>query len=365
MPDEPNPKPLPIAAAPRESWLTRNKRLLAGIAVGGLLIIFMLGHSSNVKQQMQQQEDAAKRARDADAIKQRTEAQRNPQIIQQQRPSAQTYTGAAVAPQAPEKDKFDQAREDLKFKSLYSFNTVETKQQTPTPAPAAPAPEKPALAPTQAKPTANQLDFKPDQPLYLLPEGTMIEAVLDGQLDGGMEGPADCLVRTNVYYPRTRVLLLPQGAKFLGEAKRVEDFGQTRLAVVFHRILVPLPDPDAIYSIPLDPVDPGLDQQGTPGIGGKVNNHVFSSLAIAGAIGAIAGLAQAGNTFGYGAYDPMGQFRIGVSQSISQSSMQILNRFLNRLPTVKVPNGTRVNIRFNRDMRIPAVPNQEVADATN
>jgi len=34
-------------------------------------------------------------------------------------------------------------------------------------------------------------------------------------------------------------LLIPSGTKVLGEAKRVDTFGQTRLAVAFHRLIMP------------------------------------------------------------------------------------------------------------------------------
>jgi type IV secretory pathway VirB10-like protein len=362
--DEPRPTPQ-ILMPKRGAWITRNKKLLSAVGIGGLLLLFVFGHRSTVQQQVDQQNQernqAARKENDAAAAGRRPKTS-DPREDSDQgrtivRDGAKGASGDARNGASPEKSKIETAREDLKYKSLYTFNVSETKQAGTATKP----PNEPHLEQTaDKKPVIPTIDFNPNQPLYLLPEGTMVEAGLLNKLDGTMAGPVDCQVRTDVYYPRTRVLLLPQGARFLGEAQKVSAFGQERLALVFHRILVFRDDPDATYSIPLDK-EPGLDQQGTPGIGGKVNNHILSSLGIAGAIGAIAGLAQLNNGYsGYG-YDPGVEMRVGMTQSMSQSSMRILDRFLNRLPTIEISPGTRVNIRLNQDIRIPAVQEEKNA----
>src|ERR1700758_1420382 len=104
----------------------------------------------------------------------------------------------------------------------------------------------------------------------------------------------------------------PARARVLGEAGKVSSFGQQRLAVAFHRILVPGLKP---YAIPLDKQLPALAQAGEVGLHDKVNNHYFSIFGASLAVGAIGGLAQIGNSAtGFG-YDPSVQFRNGVSQS--------------------------------------------------
>jgi hypothetical protein len=55
-------------------------------------------------------------------------------------------------------------------------------------------------------------------------------------------------------------LLIPQGSRILGEAKRVTAFGQERLAVLFHRVIMP----DG-YSVSLDQFK-GLNQVGETGL---------------------------------------------------------------------------------------------------
>ena len=52
-------------------------------------------------------------------------------------------------------------------------------------------------------------------------------------------GPIICMLTNNIYSHDGQRLLIPAGAKVLGETKRVEGFGQTRLAVAFHRLIMP------------------------------------------------------------------------------------------------------------------------------
>jgi type IV secretion system protein TrbI len=159
------------------------------------------------------------------------------------------------------------------------------------------------------------------------------------------------MITTDVYLPGTRLLLIPQGARVLGDSSKVSSFGQQRLAVAFHRILVPGLKP---YSIPLDKEPPALAQAGEVGLHDKVNSHYLSIFGASLAVGAIGGLAQIGNGVSGFGYDPSVAFRNGVSQSTSESADRILDRFLNRLPTITIREGTRVKILLTQDLQVPA-----------
>ena len=74
----------------------------------------------------------------------------------------------------------------------------------------------------------------------LLSEGTVSEHVLINRLEGQFAGPVRVSgFTTDVYSNDRQHLLIPAGSKILGETRKVENFGQTRLAVVFHRLLMP------------------------------------------------------------------------------------------------------------------------------
>jgi type IV secretory pathway VirB10-like protein len=273
--------------------------------------------------------------------------------------------GPGASQAAAQRSQLQAEKEQQAYKSLFADSVVRqdassdgTRPQPPA-RPVLPgqedqrvsAADEPAKS-TPAEKAKQPLDFNPAaQPDYWLPEGTLMEAVLTNRLDGDAAGPVNCMITTDVYLPGTRLVLIPQGARVLGEAGKVSSFGQQRLAVAFHRILVPGLKP---YAIPLDKEPPALAQAGEVGLRDKVNNHYFSIFGASLAVGAIGGLAQIGNSFSGFGYDPSVQFRNGVSQSTGESADRILDRFLNRLPTITIREGTRVKILLTGDLQVPA-----------
>lgn len=195
------------------------------------------------------------------------------------------------------------------------------------------------------------LPTNPAWPTVILPQDTVIETVLVNKLEGSNAGQVKCMLTTPVYQVGTHNLLFPAGTEFLGEAASVNSFGQNRLAVVFHRAIVHRTD-STMYSVSFDDTA-ALDQEGATGLHDKVNNHWLSTFTVAGIVGGIAGLSEIGNsTSGFG-IDPMAQFRTGVTQQMSQESMQIMSKFLNRAPTVTIRPGTRVKLLLVSDLQVP------------
>jgi type IV secretion system protein VirB10 len=186
-----------------------------------------------------------------------------------------------------------------------------------------------------------------DGPKYRLFEGTVLETVLTNRLDGSFSGPVNCMTTTNVYSRDHQHMLVPQGSRVLGEVQKVNSFGQQRLAVFFHRVIMP----DG-YSLNLDQFH-GLNQVGETGLRDQVNRHYLETFGISLAIGAIAGIEQAGASYGYntGGVDA---YRRGVSESLSQSALRILDRYLNILPTFTVREGHRIKIYLSDDLMLPA-----------
>ena len=123
-------------------------------------------------------------------------------------------------------------------------------------------------------------------PLYRVLEGTIVDTVLTNRLDGAMAAPVNCLVTNALYSHTGRQVLVPAGARILGETKPVQTFGETRLAVSFHRLLMP----DG-RSYRLDEFM-GLNQIGDAGLRDKVNHHYLSTFGAAAAVGLISGLSQ-------------------------------------------------------------------------
>lgn len=188
---------------------------------------------------------------------------------------------------------------------------------------------------------------------FRLFEGTVIETVLTDRLNGTFAGPVDAMVTTPVYSHDGQHLLIPQGSRILGEVQRVTATGQQRVAVAFHRLIMP----DG-FAISLDQFK-GLNQIGETGLKDKTDQHYIQIFGASLALGAIAGIEQAGASYGYNT-SGLDLYRQGVSESLSSSATRILDRFLNVLPTITIREGHRIKVYLTNDLVIPGYENHRL-----
>ena len=186
-------------------------------------------------------------------------------------------------------------------------------------------------------------------PLHRVSEGTVIDAVLTNRLDGSVAAPVNCLVTNAVYSHSRQHVLIPAGARILGETKPVQSFGEARLAVAFHRVVMP---DGSTYN--LDDFL-GVNQIGDAGLRDRVNQHYWSTFGTAGAVGLVSGLAQYIGTLGFGRGDGDRTLIIAgnASDATAQASLQVMNRFLNRMPTITIREGHRVKVYLTSDLELP------------
>jgi type IV secretion system protein TrbI len=186
-------------------------------------------------------------------------------------------------------------------------------------------------------------------PLHPLLEGTFIDTVLTNRLDGSGISPVNCLVTNPVYSHSGQHVLIPAGARVLGETRPVQALGETRLAVAFHRLLMPDGSTRRLDQFI------GLNQIGDAGLRDKVNHHYWSTFGAAAAVGLISGLAQWIGNAGYSSGSGDRTVIIaGGADAASQASLQVMSRFLNRLPTVTIREGHRVKVYLTSDLQLPA-----------
>lgn len=203
------------------------------------------------------------------------------------------------------------------------------------------------------RPPPDPILTRADGQSYRLFEGTVIETVLTNRLDGTFSGPVNCMVTTNVYSHDRQHLLIPQGTRVLGEVRKLASFGEQRLAVFFHRLIMP----DG-FSVSLDQFH-GLSQVGETGLRDLVNHHYLEIFGVSLAIGAVAGLSQANTQYGLDT-SAADAYRQGMATSLSQSSLRILDRYLNVLPTFTIREGQRVKVYLSNDLALPAYDKHEL-----
>jgi type IV secretion system protein VirB10 len=257
----------------------------------------------------------------------------------------QGYGSASPTP-APVREWEDRSierdRERRAYQSLFASNVaLSHRREVPESAGAKTTPNPSATSePALASPSA------PAQS-YRLFEGTILETVLTNRLDSSFSGPINCMVTTDVYSYDGAKLLIPQGSRVLGEAKKLESFGEQRLAVAFHRIIMP----DG-YSVSLDQFK-GLDQIGETGLRDQVNHHYLQVFGVSIALGALAGLSQSNTRYSLDE-SALDAYRQGVATSVSQSAVHVLDRYLNVLPTFTIREGYRIKVYLSQDLMLPA-----------
>ena len=215
----------------------------------------------------------------------------------------------------------------------------------------APGAAQKEAVPSPSVPTANAPAAsvaKPEAGLHTVFEGTWLSGVLTNRLNGSAVGPVNVLM-SEPLYAADGVLVAPAGSRLLGAASQVKDFGQSRLAVSFHRLL--LPDGQ---SRSLDQFK-GLSQVGEVGLRDKVNNHYLSTFGAAALVGLIQGLSQ---YFGSGGASGDGNdvyvVTGGVTDSTNQVTAQVMSKFLNRPPEIEIREGVRVRAYVSSDLTFPS-----------
>jgi len=178
----------------------------------------------------------------------------------------------------------------------------------------------------------------------VIDEGTILEALMVTQIKGDFSGPVQALVATPLWSRDRQRELIPRGTRALGTAQSVAGWGASRLAVGFHRLI--LPDGQRV-----ELEMPGLSQAGETGLRDQVNRHYLSTFGAAGAVGLLAGLSQAGAQRPTG-FSP-GDARWEAGARIGQAGEQIFQRYLNRMPTLTVRAGHRVRIYIATDIAVP------------
>ena len=163
------------------------------------------------------------------------------------------------------------------------------------------------------------------------------------QLNGDFPGPVLAGVAVPFYSADRQRMVIPRGARVIGSATAVAGQDQERLAVGFHRLIFP----DGRW-VSLEFA--GLNQIGEGALKDQVNRHYVAMFARVGAVGIISGLTVRGS-------DPYAGgrqgFQAGAGQGLAQGATSILDRFLNRLPTITIRAGHRLRIWLTSDVLVP------------
>lgn len=210
---------------------------------------------------------------------------------------------------------------------------------TPTTAPAAGAADR---GPVEDARLTSPERLQPPVSPYLLQAGSIIPAALVTGLRSDATGVAIAQVTQDI---RDSLgggfLLIPAGARLIGDYATATVDGQSRLGVAWTRLTLP-----SGRSIVLDKL-PGADPQGQAGLKDGVDRHWGRVWAAAGLSTVLAVGAEAGAS---GEDDLSRAVRRGASQTASDVGRQVVGRGLALSPTLTIRPGAPVRVLLTRDL---------------
>ncbi|MFC0685843.1 TrbI/VirB10 family protein [Novosphingobium clariflavum] len=176
----------------------------------------------------------------------------------------------------------------------------------------------------------------------VLMAGSVIAASLITGLNSDVPGMVVAQVTQSVFDSATgQVLLIPQGARLIGNYDSVVAYGQSRALVVWQRLVMP----DG-SSLRLDNM-PATDSSGYAGLVDKVDYHtgrLLKGVAIATLLGVGTELSINGES------DLVQAIRESAQTSASRAGDQITQRNLDIQPTITVRPGAPVRLVVRQDL---------------
>jgi type IV secretion system protein VirB10 len=200
-------------------------------------------------------------------------------------------------------------------------------------------------APVDRRSTAPDRLSRPASP-YVVQAGTIIPAALITGIRSDLPGQIAAQVTENIFdTPTGRAKLVPQGARLIGVYDSQVAFGQSRVLLVWTRLIMPNG-----RSIVLQRQQ-GADVGGYSGLEDEVDNHWKELLGAA----ALSTLLGVGAELGSGAdtgtnTDIIQALRLGAANSLNQTGQQVVRRNLNIQPTLTIKPGFPVRVIVNRDI---------------
>jgi len=276
----------------------------------------------------------------------------------------QPVPNPGVAPPSPGVSAEEQRRlQELEAaRTARLFAATQIRTTSPATAPAAPAtPDLTSLglAPPPATPTAqdrqnaflnaavDRRTVAPDRVVApaspnVLQAGAVIPAALITGIRSDLPGQITAQVTENIYdSPTGRILLVPQGTRVIGQYDNNVQFGQSRVLLVWNRLIFPNG-----RSIVLER-QPGADAEGYAGLQDGVDYHWWDIAKAAG----LSTLLSVGAELATNDDDRLIQaIRNGGQDTINDAGQQIVRRQLNIAPTLTIRPGFPVRVIVTRDL---------------
>ena len=172
-------------------------------------------------------------------------------------------------------------------------------------------------------------------PGFTIIQGALIPAVLETALNSDLPGYARAIVSRDVRSFDGARVLIPRGSRLMGEYKSGLQTGQTRVQVVWTRLVRP-------DGVSIDLGSPGADDQGQSGLAGGVQRHYARRYGPASVLSLLSGLASG---LGGGSSST-----VVIGSTASSAAGQALQTDGQIPPTIRLPQGAPIQVFTARDL---------------
>lgn len=206
-------------------------------------------------------------------------------------------------------------------------------------------------------------------PANMIAQGKIIDAILETAINSDLSGILRAVISRDVYAEAGKRILVPKGSRLIGTYDVSVKRGQSRIFIVWNRVL----RPDGVDIVI---TSPGSDRLGRAGVEGNVdgkyleifsNAVLFSSLTVAFAYAAekaisSEGLSERENTSG--SVTTTGKpSDVAVVEAIDDFGDVVKNvaqEVVDLRPTITIDQGTRMKVFVNKDLKFPGTIESQV-----
>lgn len=175
----------------------------------------------------------------------------------------------------------------------------------------------------------------------LITQGTMIDGILETAVQSDLPGMVRAIVSENVYSFEGANLLIPKGSKLIGRYNSGLVRGQSRVFVIWNRVIRPDGASIIIGSY-------GADSLGRSGLAGEVDTHFFERFGSS----ILLSMINAGIEIGVNSLDDQDAATVAVDSGsdFSRSAEIALENSIGIKPTVNIHQGTQIKVFVGKDL---------------
>lgn len=175
----------------------------------------------------------------------------------------------------------------------------------------------------------------------LIAQGTMIGGILETAIQSDLPGMVRAVISEDIYSFDGSHLLIPKGSKLVGRYRSGITRGQSRVFVIWNRLI-------RNDGVSVNIGSYGTDALGRSGLAGEVDTHFFERFSAS----VLLSLIDTGLQIGANAMEDSNSATVALEtgRDFSRSSEIALENSITIPPTIHVDQGTRIKVFAGKDL---------------